>query len=312
LGDLSDPSPFNNGLTGNRLAKSEYYFGYAQDEWKLRPNVTLNYGLRYEYYTPLHEVHNGQVFFDTINGVILPSDSGNNPLKGKKNSFGPRVAITWSPNPNGKGWFGGGRTVLRSGFGIYYGVGQVEDQIQPIESDRISSTVSNSFFDPDLNTFINTTRTGFNNNPNNRVYQPRAYAPEYNIPERVYNYNVSVQQELFYKMVGTVAYVGSQGRNLFLRGLSNTVRPGNATIANGTALPNAGVINRTGVVTNPDGTTRIGVLGVTTVRTFDIINNPGACGAAATNPICRPFAEIDTKTSGASLTGRTSAIRLRR
>jgi carboxypeptidase family protein len=293
LGDLSDPSPFNNGLTGNRLAKSEYYFGYAQDEWKLRPNVTLNYGLRYEYYAPLREDRNGQVYFDTINGVLLPSDSRNNPLKGKKNSFGPRVAITWSPNPDGKGWFGGGRTVLRSGFGIYYGVGQVEDQIQPIESDRISSTVSNSAFDPNLNTFINTTRTNFANNPNNRVYQPRAYAPEYALPEKVYNYNVSVQQELFYKLVGTVAYVGSQGRNLFLRGLSNTLRAGNATIVDGAALPNAGVINRT------DATGR--VIGVTSVRVFDIINNPSACGLSASAvPLCRPFAEIDTKTSGGS------------
>lgn len=296
-GDLSDPSPFNsiNGepLTGNRLGKSEYYFAYAQDEWKLRPNITLSYGLRYEYYTPLREDRNGQVFFDTINGGLLPSDSSNNPLKGE-NAFGPRAAITWSPNPNGKGWFGGNRTVLRSGFGIYYGVGQVEDQIQPIEVDRINSTVSNSAFDPDVDGFVQSTEQNFITNPNNRVFQPRAYAPEYRIPERIFNYNVSIQQELFYNLVGTLAYVGSQGRNLFLRGLSNTLRAGSTTIVDGAPLPDAGVINRT------DANGR--VIGVTSVRAFDIINNPGACGLSATttNPICRPFAEIDTKTSGGS------------
>ena len=103
-----------------------------------------------------------------------------------------------------------------------------------------------------------------------------------------------MQQDLFYKLVGTVAYVGSQGRNLFLRGLSNTLRAGNATILDGAALPtNAGVINRI------DATGR--VIGVTSVRVFDIINNAGACGLAASAvPICRPFAEIDTKTSGGS------------
>ena len=55
LGDVSAPSPFNNGATGDRLAKQEYYIGYGQDEWKIRPNLTLSYGLRYEYYTPLRE-----------------------------------------------------------------------------------------------------------------------------------------------------------------------------------------------------------------------------------------------------------------
>jgi Carboxypeptidase regulatory-like domain len=292
LGDESDPSVFNNGFTGQRLAKSTYYIGYGQDEWKIRPNVTLNYGLRYEYYTPLEEAHNAQVFFDTTNGVIKPSTPDNNPLKGNKKNFGPRVGLTWSPMPNRGGFLGGGRTVLRGGFGIFYGVGQVEDQIQPTESDRISSTISNSAFDPNIAAFAQTVRANFINNPSNRVFQPRAYASEYAIPEKIYSYTVSLQQEFPYHFVGTVAYVGSQGRNLFLRGLSNTLRGGNATIVNGSALPaNAGVVSRT------DSTTGR-VIGVTSIRVFDIINNAALCGASASNPICKPFAEIDTKTSG--------------
>ena len=285
LGDLSDPSPFNGGITGHRLAKSTYYIGYGQDEWKIRPNLTLNYGLRYEYYTPLYDARDGQVFFDITTGALRPSTKDQNPLKGNKNNFGPRLALTWSPTASGN-------TVLRGGFGVYFGVGQVEDQIQPIESDRISSTVSNSAFDPNIAGFVQTVRTNFIANPSNRVYQPRAYAPEYRIPEKVYTYTISLQQKLPYNVVGTVAYVGSQGRNLFLRGLSNTLRGGNATIVNGSALPsNAGVVNRTDPVTGR-------VIGVTSVRVFDIINQASLCGAAASNAICKPFAEIDTKTSG--------------
>jgi hypothetical protein len=284
LGDLSDPSPFNGGITGQRLAKSTYYIGYGQDEWKIRSNLTLNYGLRYEYYTPLRDSRDGQVFFDTTNGVIKPSTPDQNPLKGKKNNFGPRIALTWSP--------GSGNTVLRGGFGVYFGVGQVEDQIQPIESDRISSTVSNSAFDPNIAAFVQGVRANFIANPSNRVYQPRAYATEYRIPEKVYTYTASLQQKLPYDLVGTVAYVGSQGRNLFLRGLSNTLRAGNATIINGQPLPsNAGVVNRTDPATGR-------VIGVTSVRVFDIINQAALCGASASNAICKPFAEIDTKTSG--------------
>ncbi|HEX6650945.1 MAG TPA: hypothetical protein VF075_15445, partial [Pyrinomonadaceae bacterium] len=284
LGDVSAPSPFNGGTTGNRLAQQEYYIGYAQDEWKLRPNLTLNYGLRYEYYTPLREANNLDVLFDTTNGTLKSPDQ---PFFKVKHNFGPRFGITWSPNQGSSGFFGGDRTVIRGGFGIFYGPGQTEDQIQPIESDRISSTLSSGpllTFNPDQSAAINAIIANFVNNPNNRAFQPRAYAPEYVVPEKIYSYTASVQQELPYKIVGTVAYVGSQGRNLFLRGLSNTLRAGNAVITDGTAIPTTtGVVSRT----NAAGQ----VIGVTTVRQFSIVS-----GTSVQNP----FAEIDTKTSGGS------------
>jgi len=284
LGDVSSPSPFNNGATGNRLAKQEFYIGYAQDEWRIRPNLTLNYGLRYEYYTPLREAQNLDVLFDITNGTLKSPDL---PFFKVNHNFGPRVGLTWSPNPQASGFFAGGRTVLRGGFGIFYGPGQTEDQIQPIESDRISSTLSSGpllTFNPDQTAAINAIIANFNNNPNNRAFQPRAYAPEYIVPEKIYSYTASVQQELPYKLVGTAAYVGSQGHNLFLRGLSNTLRAGTAVIADGSAIPtNAGVVNRT----NASGQ----VIGVTTVRQFSIVS-----GTSVQNP----FAEIDTKTSGGS------------
>src|SRR5690606_4686401 len=57
LGDVSEPSVFNNGATGERHARQDYVIGYAQDEWKLSPKFTLNYGVRYDYYTPLSEAN---------------------------------------------------------------------------------------------------------------------------------------------------------------------------------------------------------------------------------------------------------------
>jgi len=176
LGDVSAPSPFFNGSTGQPQARQNYYIGYAQDEWKLRSNLTLSYGLRYEYYTPLREKDNRQIFFDIVTGVLR--DPAGEPLISSKSNFGPRMALTWSPNPTATGLFGGGRTVLRGGFGIYYGPGQTEDQIQPIESNRISSTISGGAYPQDTNAII----ANFINNPNNRSYQPRAYASDYTIP----------------------------------------------------------------------------------------------------------------------------------
>ncbi len=279
LGDVSAPSPFNGGATGQRKAKQEYYIAYAQDEWKLRPNVTLNYGLRYEYYTPLREDRNLQVLFDINTGTLR--DPKQSAFKSSQTNFGPRIALTWSPNPGGTGFFGGGHTVVRGGLGIFYGPGQTEDQIQPIESDRISSTISNvnNAFPQDPAVIA----AAFLSNPNNRAYQPRAYSADYKIPERVFQYTVSVQQQLPYKLTLTAAYVGSQGRNLFLRSVANNILPGQTSIADGTALPaGVGVINRT----NGAGQ----VVAVNTVREFSIVSG--------TSSVQNPFAEVDYKTSG--------------
>ena len=153
-----------------------------------------------------------------------------------------------------------GKTVLRSGFGIFYGPGQIEDQIQPIESDRIQLTQSGGLYPVDITAL----RNNFLNNPNNRQYQPRAYSPDYRIPERIYQYSFSIQQELPGKMTLTAAYVGSQGRNLFLRNWSNKIVQ---------------------VLTNPDPTKSAIV-----IRQFDIVQPDGT--------VLKPYAEIDYKTSG--------------
>ena len=289
LGDVSAPSPFNDGATGQRFAKQEYYITYAEDEWKLRHNLTLNYGLRYEYYTPLREDRNLQVLFDIRNGVLRPPTE--EAFQSSKTNFGPRISMTWSPNDKGSGFFSGGRTVLRGGFGIFYGPGQTEDQIQPIESDRISSTFSsNPIFagGPALAFPLDpAAAVAFFTNPanvNRRSYQPRAYAPEYRIPEKVYQYTFSLQQELFSGTVLTAAYVGSQGRNLFLRSIANKILPGQTTVPNTvTTLPSG-----FGVVNLANGSGQITSV-VQPIREFSIINGTS---------VLNPYAEVDYKTSG--------------
>ena len=54
LGDISAPSVFNSGATGPRRTKQEYYVGFAQDEWRISPAVTLNYGVRYDTYSAIY------------------------------------------------------------------------------------------------------------------------------------------------------------------------------------------------------------------------------------------------------------------
>ncbi len=212
-GDLSQVSPFT-GLGGNIFLKQSYYIAYAQDEWKLRPNLTLSYGLRYEYYSPLHEDRNKNVFFDMTKGDIIPKFTGDW-YKSSKLNFGPRLGLSWSPERLKS-------TVFRVGAGYYYGPGQTEDQLQPAANDRITTTITSG---PLLKFPLDTAAilAAYNVNSPTLGYQPRAYAPGYSIPEKILQYTASIQQALPGSTVLTVAYVGSQGRNLFLRRVTNKI-----------------------------------------------------------------------------------------
>ncbi len=262
-GNLSDKSPFT-GLSGNAYVKQAYYIGYAQDEWKVLPNLTVSYGMRYEFYSPLHETRNKDVVFNIASGTISPGFTGDWYHSSMKN-FGPRIGITYAPSLFAL------KTVIRAGAGLYYGPGQTEDQIQPEANDRVSTTFSASSgkiypIDPVAIT------AAYNVNDPNLGYQPRAYTSNYTIPERVGTYTFSVEQELPAKFQLMVGYVGSGGRNLFLRAITNTI---------------------TGVYQNP--TTGAG----TAIRQFTVGGTPTTstvAGAPGTNR----FAEIDYKTSGGS------------
>jgi Carboxypeptidase regulatory-like domain len=254
LGDVSGPSVFNNGATGPRHSEQQYAIGYIQDEWHVRPSVTLNYGVRYDYYTPLKERDNLVVKFNIDTGIIDPNTT---PFyTSRKNSFQPRVSTTIAASE---------KTLVRAGFGIFVGPGQTEDQIQPIESDRISSTISNSAYPVDVDVL----RANFINNPNNRSFQPRAYANDYSVPERVYQYTASAQRDLGRGFAATAAYVGSQGRNLFLRSVANQI---------------------TAVVTNPNPASAALV-----IRQFSIVQHDAAGNVIG---VQNPYAEVDFKTSG--------------
>jgi hypothetical protein len=213
-GDLSAVSPFT-GLSGNAHLRQNYYILYAQDEYKIRPNLTLNYGLRWEYYSPMREVRDKNVIFDMLQGTIVARDH-RDWYRSSMRNFGPRVALSWAPKRFNN------KTVFRVGSGFYYGPGQTEDQVQPSANDRIGRTITSG---PLLAYPLNTAQiyAEYDIDSPTLGYQPRAYGPGYGIPERILQYTASVQQELPGGTVLTVAYVGSQGRNLFLRSVTNKI-----------------------------------------------------------------------------------------
>jgi len=148
---------YGQGSAQDELVRSKSLYLFAQDSWKIRPNLTLNYGLRWEVNTPLADAGQkvqtfrpGQVSTvypcelsplsglynpgvnDCANtgvvptGLVVPGDAGipKGLTKTYYKSFAPRIGLAWSPNARdgffGKLFGGPGKTSIRSGFGIFY------------------------------------------------------------------------------------------------------------------------------------------------------------------------------------------------
>ena len=103
-----------------------WYFGYSQDDLKLRSNLTVNAGLRYEYYSVVVEKEGrDKVWRMACGGFCPPGTSWYDP---DRNNFAPRLGVAWLP-----GRFNN-RTVIRAGYGIFYGPGQNDDVFAPIDN----------------------------------------------------------------------------------------------------------------------------------------------------------------------------------
>ncbi len=125
-------------------ADNNYIVGFVQDDWQIRPDLTLNLGVRYELDTDVKNVSR----YDQINPLVQPFLQGTR--SADRNNFGPRIGFNWAP--------GSGRTSVRGGYGIYYD--RVVLQIQSLERGLdgralpIEVRAGNAFFvDPETGQF---------------------------------------------------------------------------------------------------------------------------------------------------------------
>ena len=210
INDFIDNRP--NSVAANLdspLFKPQQYYllGFVQDSWRANNKLSLELGLRYDYYSVVKEADGrARPFFVEDNAFGTDPNNFYNP---DKNNFSPRLSAAWQLND---------LTVVRTGFGLFYGPGQFEDRIQPIEN------------------YIERRRVGAADIPNNGLAYPvpptqigqtlsiRGYThhrpDEYNV-----QYGASVSRELPGAVNLTVGYTGSQGKDMFLRGVSNTLDP---------------------------------------------------------------------------------------
>jgi len=111
-----------SGLNPARTMPKTEAFGYIQDEWRVRPNFTVNLGLRYEFFNELSERYGRTYGFNiqTCGGYCRYGAQNGTP---DFNNFAPRVSLAWSPERLH------GKTVIRAGGGIYYGDVQIGNQL---------------------------------------------------------------------------------------------------------------------------------------------------------------------------------------
>jgi hypothetical protein len=237
LGDLKSDTflPFMSGNTvtmwveGHRLKQYNFFF---QDEWKFRPNITLNYGVRWEINTAPTEA-GGRVYVpnNPIDGSQGPVTFQHTDRWFKRNNIGalaPRFAIAWNPRGNSK-------LVVRSGYGIYFDplssfqitsvAGNVPGLVTNCSSIPGGATTPGCVALPDLR--IN---QGFPNAMNPPTVKPSSFLtlpaqllsnapaivaidPQYKLPT-VHQWNLSIQRELPMGFIAQGAYIGHRGTRL--------------------------------------------------------------------------------------------------
>ena len=215
---------------------------FVQDEWRLSPRLTVNYGIRYEYQAPDREVENRWGTFDPTLGQSVQVGTNGVPetiRSAEKDNFAPRVGMVWDIS-------GDGKRALRAGYGVYYtsfvhNIAFSSYANTPLGANRVfaaSATTPNiSLSDPFPSSFGTDTIT--------------TSGMEREFPQgKVHRWSLDLQQELGGGSMVSLGYVGSQSVDLTRQYNINQPVLGAGSIASRRPYPNLGDITWT------DGTGR--------------------------------------------------------
>ncbi|MFY9609681.1 MAG: TonB-dependent receptor [Blastocatellia bacterium] len=197
--------------------RTESYGFYFNDSFRIRPNLTLSAGLRYEYNSPAVDAFDRANLFDSASQSLVPVGTNGMPRSGyeaDKNNWAPRMGLAWTLGSKGD-------TVLRGGYGVYYD----QSSLAPSEGLYFNSPFFdfNLFFSlPGLPLTLNDPFPDFFPFP-----LPKSafgFQRDLRTPY-LQHWNLSFQQELGKSRVLEVAYVGSKGTKLITARDINQPRP---------------------------------------------------------------------------------------
>ena len=249
---LGIPSSYAQGDSLAFYLRDKYVGIYAQDSWRVRPHLTLNYGLRWDLLPPWREKYNqlqtlvlgeqSRVYPGAPDGLVFPGDPGIPAALAptKYTDFAPRIGLAYSPDYQ-SGWLGRiignpGTTSVRAGFGLYYtafeGLSAGIMSANPPYGYDYTSLAPPLFSNP----FV-TAASGQNigqrfpepipafgasaANPNSSVswsqYLPITGVPSFfhqNVPPYGESYTLSLERQTGRNTLLSLSYVGSQGHHL--------------------------------------------------------------------------------------------------
>ena len=235
---LPQSSSVQFGGSSTYFRQNAYDF-YANDDWRVNPNLTLMYGLRYEYYSPLSEKYGHLVNLDIAPGftAVAPVEAGqsgpysgtfpNSLVEPDRHGWAPRGGLAWKPSAKRS-------TVVRLGYGIYYNptalnglATELSEQPPFAQTQRLTTSATD----------VLTLQNGLATAPTNAtVLNSYAVQKNYQIGY-AQSWSVSVQQNLSRSFFFEVSYLGTKGTDLDTQTVPNRAAPGSSPLTSQQTLP---------------------------------------------------------------------------